>query len=89
MDFTGQSCSQYFDVVCVNRYYAWYSDPGHTELIARQLEYDLDGWFKRFNKPILMSEYGADTLNLYFDPSVMFTEQFQIEFMSHINLFLI
>jgi beta-glucuronidase len=28
VDFTGQTCAEFFDVVCVNRYYSWYSDPG-------------------------------------------------------------
>ena len=54
--------AQYVDVLCVNRYYAWYSDCSHTELIQRQLTYDLNGWHSRFNKPVIITEYGADTV---------------------------
>ena len=53
---------QYVDVICVNRYFAWYSDCGHTELIQKQMEFDLRGWFQTFNKPVLVTEYGADTI---------------------------
>lgn len=55
-----------------DRYYAWYSDPGQTELIQRQLEWDLNGWFTKYNKPILVSEYGADTIpGMHHDPPFM------------------
>jgi len=53
---------QFVDVILVNRYYAWYSDVGHTELIGRQLEHDLRAWHAKFRKPVVMSEYGADTV---------------------------
>ena len=36
--------SQHFDIVAINRYYAWYSDPGHTEVIAQKLYSDLANW---------------------------------------------
>jgi beta-glucuronidase len=31
VDFTGQTCAEFFDVVCVNRYYSWYTDPGKNQ----------------------------------------------------------
>ena len=30
--------------MAINRYYAWYSDPGHTEVIAQKLYSDLANW---------------------------------------------
>lgn len=70
------------DVLCLNRYYAWYFDPGHLELIGMQLERNLKDWHKRFSKPIIVSEYGADTVaGLHHDPPVMFSEEFQAEFL--------
>ena len=72
--------SQYVDIVSINRYYSWYEDPGHLEIIEYQLERDVKNWHKRFNKPILISEYGADAIaGLHADPPVMFSEEYQIE----------
>jgi len=72
--------AQLFDVVCVNRYYSWYTDPGHLELIKFQLEKDLQGWYKKFKKPVFLTEYGADTIaGFHQDPPVMFTEEYQCE----------
>ena len=36
--------SQHFDVVAINRYFAWYSDSGHTEVIRHKLFSDLSNW---------------------------------------------
>jgi len=74
--------SDLLDVVCLNRYYAWYFDPGHLELIEAQLERNLRDWHKRYGKPIIVAEYGADTLaGLHHTPPVMFSEEFQAEFL--------
>ncbi|HBG28571.1 MAG: beta-glucuronidase [Planctomycetes bacterium GWF2_41_51] len=71
---------KYLDVVCVNRYFSWYLDSGQLDLIPLQLEYDMKQWYKRFNKPVLLTEYGADTIaGLHQDPPVMFTEEYQCE----------
>ena len=53
---------QYVDVILCNRYYAWYQDSGQTQLISLQLEGDLRAWFDTFHKPVVQSEYGADTI---------------------------
>ena len=36
--------SQHFDIIAFNRYYAWYSDSGHTEVIKEKLYNDLANW---------------------------------------------
>lgn len=73
---------QYVDVILRNSYYAWYKDPGQTQLISRQLEIDLRAWFVKFHKPVVQSEYGADTIaGLHTDPPLMFTEDYQVETM--------
>ena len=46
----------------VNRYYGWYSDVGHTELIEMQIQHDLRGWHNAFDMPVIVTEYGADTI---------------------------
>ena len=46
----------------INQYFGWYSDTGHLELIDRQMRNKLDLWYEKFQKPIMVSEYGAGTL---------------------------
>ena len=50
------------DIVCVNRYPAWYSDPGQTDLIQLQVKNELITWHRRFKKPVLITEYGAGSV---------------------------
>ncbi|MEN2984437.1 MAG: beta-glucuronidase [Dictyoglomaceae bacterium] len=74
--------ARYVDIISVNRYYAWYTDMGHLELIEFQLEKELRTWYELYKKPILLSEFGADTIaGFHQDPPVMFTEEFQVEFL--------
>jgi len=47
------------------RYYGWYVFPGHLETGEDYLERDLRAWAARFGKPIIMSEYGTDTMPGY------------------------
>ncbi|KAJ8304053.1 hypothetical protein KUTeg_017636 [Tegillarca granosa] len=82
-DFENEKVGQYVDVLCINRYYAWYSDCGHTEVIQKQLTYDLTHWHQKYNKPIIITEYGADTIpGLHQEPSFVFTEEYQVDFLS-------
>lgn len=74
--------AQFFDVVCLNRYYSWYFDPGHLELIEYQLEQELKAWHDLIGKPVMLTEYGADTIDgFHQDPPVMFSEEYQCEFL--------
>lgn len=71
-----------FDVICVNRYLGWSTDPGEIDLIEGQLEGDLRRWHERFGKPVFVTEYGADTVaGFHSDPPVLFTEEFQCAFL--------
>lgn len=70
------------DVIGINRYYGWYNDPGQLELVAPQLERELRAWWSLYGKPILLAEYGADTVaGFHSDPPVMFSEEFQAAFL--------
>ncbi|HRI80040.1 MAG TPA: beta-glucuronidase [Cyclobacteriaceae bacterium] len=69
------------DVVCINRYYGWYTHPGDIKAGAALLNMELDGLFKRLNKPIIITEFGADTyLGMHADQPEMLTEEYQTEF---------
>jgi beta-glucuronidase len=50
------------DVVSLNRYYGWYLGTGDLATAERQLEGELRAWASTHGKPILMTEYGADTM---------------------------
>ncbi len=51
-----------FDVVCLNRYFGWYVDTGDLAAAEVHLEAELLGWQSKYGKPMVMTEYGADTL---------------------------
>jgi beta-glucuronidase len=72
--------SQFADVICYNTYVSWYGDPGRPEVIPYHLETILRGWHTRFKKPVLVTEYGADTIpGLHAEPAVMWSEEYQCE----------
>jgi beta-glucuronidase len=73
---------QFFDMICVNRYFGWYSQYGRLDQVPELVSHELASWRHRFpTKPILMSEFGADTVpGLHNDPPFMFTEDYQRDF---------
>lgn len=54
--------AQFVDIVCLNHYYGWYTDTGVLNLVSPQLTYDVKAWYDRFQKPVIITEYGADTI---------------------------
>ena len=54
--------SDLFDVLLLNRYYGWYVDTGDLAAAEVHLEAELRAWAAKHDKPIVMTEYGADTL---------------------------
>lgn len=75
-------CSSLPDVICLNRYYAWYyNHHGDLTDVARYLPAELKRFHARTGKPMIISEYGADTVEGYHSlPSETFSEEFQEEF---------
>jgi beta-glucuronidase len=72
---------RYFDVMSLNRYYAWYSEPGQLDLACQMLSDEMDAMYEKFGKPFLLSECGADTVSgIHADPPELFSEEFQVEF---------
>jgi beta-glucuronidase len=70
--------SQYADVLMLNRYYGWYSQTGDLEAAEEALEEELRGWAAE-GKPILVTEYGADTLSgLHSLSPQPWTEEYQV-----------
>ncbi len=70
------------DVVCINRYAGWYSFGGQLDKGTEALAKELDELHRQLGKPIIISEFGADTLaGTHNVPSEMFTEEYQVEFL--------
>jgi beta-glucuronidase len=66
------------DVVSLNRYYGWYIDNGDLVSAERKLEADLNAWSAAHGKPIILSEYGADTApGLHSVWDIPWTEEYQ------------
>lgn len=73
--------AQLADVIGINRYISWYHDFADLDLIKDSLTKDLTDYYKKFKKPIVLTEFGADTISgLHQLPSAAFSEEFQIEF---------
>jgi beta-glucuronidase len=69
------------DVVCINRYWGWYTNPGDIKTGAAMLSKELDGLHQKLNKPVIITEFGADTYaGMHADQPEMFTEEYQMEF---------
>ena len=71
-----------FDVVSVNRYFGWYALGGRLDLAGPPLEKELDALHASFHKPIIITEFGADTVaGAHSQPEEMWTEEYQVEFL--------
>jgi beta-glucuronidase len=51
-----------FDVVMLNRYFGWYASPGDLASAEVELEAEIAAWVDAYDKPIIFTEYGADTM---------------------------
>ena len=72
---------EYLDLICLNRYYGWYTQPGQLDLACQELNRELDELFDVHKKPIILSEFGAGAIaGMHTHPSEMFTEEYQAEF---------
>ena len=70
------------DVVCINRYWGWYMQGGQIDAGAEFLAQELDGLHDQLGKPIIITEFGADTIaGTHSDPPEMWTEEYQVEFL--------
>lgn len=77
------------DVICLNRYYGWYEEHGDLSSIKPHLEYELNLWHDNYHKPIIITEFGADTIEGFHSlPSETFSEEWQVEYINeHFELF--
>ena len=73
--------SQFADVLMLNRYYGWYVNTGDLPAAEIAWEQELRGWASE-NKPIIITEYGADTYpGLHAIGNQPWTEEYQVEYL--------
>ncbi len=74
----GEESFAFCDVVCLNRYSGWYSESGRLEEGVAALTAEIDALHAKFNKPLILSEFGADTVpGHHAQPPEMFSEEYQ------------
>lgn len=72
--------AKHMDILSFNRYNSWYSNPGDLSMIINQVVGEATEWYNKHKKPVLMSEYGADTMEgLHFLPAFIWSEDYQKE----------
>ena len=70
------------DILTLNRYYGWYDFGGYDIDDANKILSDEMKKFEQLQKPIVFTEFGADTMpGIHKLPSVMWSEEYQIEYM--------
>ena len=78
-----EAALEFMDVVCLNRYKGWYSESGRIADGVASLSSELDELHARFPKPLLLTEFGADTVaGHHANPPEMFSEEYQAEFLA-------
>ncbi|MBQ8659149.1 MAG: beta-glucuronidase [Clostridia bacterium] len=79
LGYAHNSCvAKFSDVICVNRYLGWYTNHGDLTVIEEKLTKDLTDFYEKYKKPVILSEFGADTIEgLHTLPAEGFSEDFQ------------
>lgn len=72
--------AQLSDIICLNRYYGWYYGGPDLEGPEQALRDELNIW-KELGKPVMFTEYGADTvMGMHDTTPVMYTEEYQVDY---------
>ena len=66
-----------------------YTSTGQLDIVPYTLRSDLVNWRRRFGKPVMLSEYGADAVEgVHSDPPIAFSEEFQAAYLrAHFGVF--
>ena len=78
-----EAAFEFLDVLCLNRYYGWYTQSGRLDEGLPLLSQELDALHEKFGKPLIMTEFGADTIaGFHGQQPEMFSEEYQAEFIA-------
>jgi beta-glucuronidase len=80
---------EFVDVMGLNRYNGWYSQSCQLDLAMSTLAEELDALHAKYGKPLIIAEFGADTIAGHHAlPPEMFSEEYQAEMLTrYIELF--
>jgi beta-glucuronidase len=74
---------EFLDFMCLNRYYGWYSEPADLDLGCQKLSAELDALYAKYHKPLILTEFGADTVaGCHAEQPEMFSEEYQAEMLA-------
>jgi beta-glucuronidase len=74
--------AQFADFICLNRYYGWYVDHNDLDSAIANYRKEIKGWVNKFPVPIVITEYGADTLaGGHSIHTLPWSEEYQVEFL--------
>ena len=66
------------DLLCLNRYYGWYTNVGSFDTARMYLSGEMDKIYNQFHKPIMLTEFGADAIaGSHSTEDEIFTEEYQ------------
>ncbi|MDE6723088.1 MAG: beta-glucuronidase, partial [Eubacterium sp.] len=84
-DYIKDKVAPFVDVICINRYYGWYIFAGDLDAASQAMDIEMQ-YFSQFNKPLMITEYGADTVaGVHNAVPNMFSEEFQVEYYDAMN----
>lgn len=79
----GEESFEFCDMMCLNRYYGWYSQSGNLDAARALLAEELDAIHQKYRKPLILTEFGADTLaGFHAQPPEMFSEEYQADLLT-------
>lgn len=71
------------DFLSLNRYNGWYDMPGQLERAGAHLANELRNIARRWGKPMLLTEFGADAIpGMHATGDQLFTEEYQADFIA-------
>jgi beta-glucuronidase len=71
---------EFSDLVCMNRYFGWYTQGGDIDKAMQLLADDLDTIHAKYGKPLIFTEFGAEAVpGMHAQPPEMFSEEYQAE----------
>ena len=81
MSGSPSSWHQVGDIICLNRYYGWYTNPGRMDQAMEIMDAEFEKLYNTYHTPIVMTEFGADTnTGVHSINEDMFSEEYQCKF---------
>ena len=79
----GNKIGDLVDFIGLNRYFGWYDEIGNIKAAEPLLKRDLEAYYKQFKKPIIMFEFGTDTIEgIHSAPALAFSEEYQRDYIT-------